>query len=97
MLALVNRGVGVALVSSSSQAMQMSNLTLRQIDMPPQFHSDVYPACGPNARTLLHDRVRATIMNALADFAPARRGLTEAMRGRYYARAMLQQSDRAGY
>jgi len=67
-LALVNRGIGLALVPASSQAMRMDNLAFRPIDMPPQFRSELFLAFGPKRRLHLHDRVRETILEALGDF-----------------------------
>lgn len=69
-LALVNGGIGVALVPSSSQIMHMDNLVFRQIDIPEGFASDLYLASGPRRRSPLHDKVREVIVRALADFGP---------------------------
>ena len=69
-LALVNRGIGVALVPASSRAMKMDNLVFREIAVPPQYRSDLYLAFGPKRRAPLHMRVRETILEALSDFRP---------------------------
>ena len=71
-LALVNRGIGVALVPASSCALKMDNLAYRQIDLPPQFRSDLYLALGPKRRTSpLHRRVTDLILEALREVAAA--------------------------
>jgi DNA-binding transcriptional LysR family regulator len=65
-LALVNRGIGVALVPASSSAMRMENLSYREIGLPPQFRSDLYLAFGPKRRSsALHRQVTAVILGAL--------------------------------
>lgn len=69
-LALVNGGLGVALVPASSQIMRMDNLVFRDIAIPDGFTSDLYLASGPRRRSALHDRVRAVIVEALAGFGP---------------------------
>lgn len=69
MLALVNRGIGVALVPASSTAMRMQNLTYREIDLPPQFRSDLYLAFGVKRRSSsLHKRVTDLILRELGAF-----------------------------
>lgn len=67
-LALVNRGVGAALVPASARAIQMRNLVFRDIDLPPRFSSDLYLSFGPKRRSLLHQRVKEVILDALAEF-----------------------------
>ena len=67
-LALVNRGLGAALVPASSQSIRMEDLVYREIDTPRQFSSDLYLAFGPKRRSLLHRRVRDVIVEALAPF-----------------------------
>ena len=69
-LALVNRGIGVALVPASSSALKMDNLAYRRIDLPAQFRSDLYLALGPKRRTSpLHRRVTDLILEELRDEA----------------------------
>jgi DNA-binding transcriptional LysR family regulator len=71
-LALVNQGIGVALVPASSSALRMANLTYRQIELPAQFCSNLYLAFGPKRSTsALHQRVTAAILEELSDVAPA--------------------------
>lgn len=65
MLALVDRGLGVALVPRSAQAVRMANLCYRDIAVPDSFRSDLYLTVGPKCRTALHGRVRAAIVAAL--------------------------------
>ncbi len=65
-LALVNRGIGVALVPASSRVMQMQNLAYRRIDMPKRFRSDLFLSFGPKRRSVLHQRVRDIIRDTLA-------------------------------
>ncbi|MGO4916361.1 LysR family transcriptional regulator [Pseudogemmobacter sp. W21_MBD1_M6] len=56
-LALVNEGLGAALVPASSQSMQMANLCYRDIELPDDLRSDLYLATGPKAPTLLQSRI----------------------------------------
>lgn len=67
-VALVNRGLGVALVPASSRAMQMENVVYRDISIAPQFRSDLYLATAPSAVTPLRMRVAGLIEQALAPF-----------------------------
>jgi DNA-binding transcriptional LysR family regulator len=70
-LALVNHGIGVALVPASSAAMRMDNLAFREIDLPPRIRSDLYLAFGPKRRSpTLHRRVTEVILTELDDLAP---------------------------
>lgn len=67
-LALVNRGVGVALVPGSSQTMKMDNLAYRRIDLPEQYSSDIYLILGPNRDKPLLTRVRQLVVDELDSF-----------------------------
>ncbi len=70
-LALVNRGIGVALVPASACAMRMDNLAYRPIDLPSRFRSDLYLAFGPKRRSsAIHQRVTTVILDELADISP---------------------------
>jgi DNA-binding transcriptional LysR family regulator len=71
-LALVNRGIGLALVPNSSRSLRMEHLVYREIDVPGEFRSDLYLAVGPKRRSLLHTRVQEAILEALGDFADDR-------------------------
>jgi DNA-binding transcriptional LysR family regulator len=67
-LALVNRGLGVALVPSSAQAMSMDNLLFRDVALPERFASELSLVYGPNGRSRLHARVQQVIIDALAGY-----------------------------
>lgn len=69
-LALVNGGVGIGLVPSSSQAMRMDNLAYREIGIPDRYTSDLYLAIAPRRRAALRARVRDAVVSALADYLP---------------------------
>jgi hypothetical protein len=69
-LALVNRGIGLALVPRSSAAMQMPNLVFREIDLPERFRSDLYLATAlKRSASVMHRRVMEVIWKELK--APA--------------------------
>ncbi|WP_172292033.1 LysR substrate-binding domain-containing protein [Pseudoruegeria sp. HB172150] len=61
-VALVNAGVGVALVPRSSMSMQMRNVAFRPVSIPPEFASSLYLNNAPNRRTPMHARLRETIL-----------------------------------
>ncbi|MBS8227207.1 LysR substrate-binding domain-containing protein [Vannielia litorea] len=63
-VALVNAGLGVALVPRSASAMQMQNVSFRSIEIPPEFTSSLYLNLAPNRSTPMHDRLRRTILEA---------------------------------
>ena len=67
MLALVNQGLGVALVPHSARAQQMANLSYRQIDILPRFSSEIFLSSLSRRGSALHDGVQQTIIDALAD------------------------------
>lgn len=68
-LALVNHGLGVALVPQSARAVRMANLTYREIDTPGRFRSTLYLTAGPKRRDLpLYRRVREIVVEALVPF-----------------------------
>lgn len=67
-IALVNRGIGVGIVPSSAQAIQMPNVKYYDLGLPDQYNSElhlVYPSTRPS---LLRDRLIALILDELADF-----------------------------
>ncbi|WP_425098701.1 LysR family transcriptional regulator [Tropicibacter sp. S64] len=64
MLALVNQGLGVALVPRSAQAQQMANLTYREIDIPSRFGSELYLCFTPRRDSAMHRRVQEVILAA---------------------------------
>lgn len=68
MLGLVNRGVGLALVPSSSRVLQMENIVYREIDIPPRFRSTLYLSFARHRLTTLHQRVIDIIADVLAPF-----------------------------
>ncbi|MSU88804.1 LysR family transcriptional regulator [Rhodobacteraceae bacterium 2CG4] len=70
-LALVDRGLGAALVPASAGALRMTNLTFRQIRIPARFRSDIYLASGLRRTGALQQRVRGVIRDALAEYAGA--------------------------
>lgn len=64
LLALVNQGIGVALVPESSQALHMSNLAYRPIKVPPEFRSDLYLVSRSGEQSALVQRAREVILDA---------------------------------
>lgn len=67
-LALVNRGIGVALVPSSAQAMRMDNLVFRSIELPDRLRSELFLISGPKGFSALHRNVRDTMIAELAGY-----------------------------
>lgn len=67
-LALVNRGIGLALVPSSAQAMRMDNLVFRSIELPERVRSELFLISGPKARATLHRNVRNIMISELAGY-----------------------------
>ena len=67
-LAMVNSGLGLALVPGSSRVLQMKNVVFRDIALPPQFRSDMYLVYRATRRTALQERVRRLILTTLAEF-----------------------------
>jgi len=65
-LAMVNRGLGVALVPGSSRVLQMANVCFRDIELPRRFRSDLYLVYRSTRRTKVQEKVRVLIMNTLA-------------------------------
>ncbi len=72
-LALVDRGLGAALVPASASMVHMANLTYRRIRIPARFRSTIYLSSGARGAGALHDRVRDVIRAALADLEGATR------------------------
>ena len=68
MLGLVNRGVGMALVPSSSRVVKMENVVYHDIDIPPRFRSTLYLSFARHRLTTLHRRVIEVIGDVLAPF-----------------------------
>ncbi|ASP23077.1 Hca operon transcriptional activator HcaR [Antarctobacter heliothermus] len=67
-LSCVNSGIGVSLVPRSSLAVQMSNLTFREIETPDRLRSTLYLTIGPRRRdTPLSNRMRDIIADVLRD------------------------------
>ena len=64
-LALVNVGLGIALVPRSSAAMQMENLVFRPIEQPDQFSSMLYLNSAKSRQTTLLTRISETILKTL--------------------------------
>lgn len=67
-LALVNRGAGLALVPSSARVLQMENVVYREVDLPRQFRSDLFLVYGRSRPSVLKDRVRELVLEVLAPF-----------------------------
>lgn len=65
LLALVNVGLGVALVPGSAMTVQMENLEYRIIDLPDQFRPNLYLNIGPNSDAVMHSRIRDCILEAM--------------------------------
>jgi len=66
-LAMVDRGLGAALVPLSASMVHMANLTYRNIRIPTRFRSEIYLSSGARSAGVLHDRVRDIIRVALTD------------------------------
>jgi DNA-binding transcriptional LysR family regulator len=66
LVALVNTGLGAALVPRSAMAMQMDQLVYRDIDLPDQFNASIYLNAARNRRSPLSQRVQDTVMKALS-------------------------------
>lgn len=66
-LALVNSGLGVALIPRSATAMQMETLRYRTVEIPDQFCSTLYLNIAPHRATILTARVRDCILAELRD------------------------------
>ncbi len=67
-LAMVNRGIGLALVPASSRVVTMAGIVYRDIELPPQFRSDLYLVYRASRRTPLQERVRQIILDTLAPY-----------------------------
>lgn len=65
-LALVDSGIGAALVPASAQAMLMRNLVYREIETPKQFCSSLYLICRPTRGSKLLSIVKDIIVAALS-------------------------------
>ena len=70
-LSLVNRGIGIAFVPSSAQAMRMDNLAYRSVDLPARVRSELFLISGPKRRAALHQNVRDIMMSELAGYVPS--------------------------
>lgn len=66
-VALVNSGLGTALVPRSAQTMQMANTAFLPVDMPVRHRSMLYLNLGPDRRGPLHQKAREIIVSALAE------------------------------
>lgn len=65
-LALVNSGLGVALVPRSAQTMCMEQIVFREIDLPDGCVSTLYLNISPHRRERLHHRVREVLEETFA-------------------------------
>ncbi|WP_340303472.1 LysR substrate-binding domain-containing protein [Roseobacter sp. HKCCD7870] len=61
MLAMVNQGIGIALVPSSARKLQMANLVYREVDIDPRFNPRIYLSYNTARDSLMHDRVARCI------------------------------------
>ncbi len=68
MLALVNSGIGLAIVPASTKMLRMANVIFRDLDAPDHFRSDLYVAIGPKRQSPLLARVSETILGSCAEF-----------------------------
>lgn len=67
-LSMVNAGIGVALVPASSRVLAMPNVVYIDLDLPPQFRSDLYLIYPATRRSVLQDRIRDLIVDVLAPY-----------------------------
>ncbi|WP_425049532.1 LysR family transcriptional regulator [Psychromarinibacter sp. S121] len=67
-LAMVNCGIGLALVPASSRVLRMDNVRYVDLDLPRQFRSDMYLVYRAGERTVLQERMRELIVEALAPY-----------------------------
>lgn len=67
-LAMINHGIGLALVPSSARAVEMANIVFRDIDLPVPVRSDMYLVYRAHGMTPLQERVRDLILRELAGF-----------------------------
>ncbi|MDF0598351.1 LysR family transcriptional regulator [Psychromarinibacter halotolerans] len=67
-LAMVNSGIGAALVPASSRVLGMKNVRFVDLDLPRQFRSDLYLIYRAGERTVLQERMRQLIVEALAPY-----------------------------
>lgn len=67
LVSLVNAGLGVALVPHSAMSMKMEHLVYRQIDLPEQFHANIYLNVARNRESALNRRVKSVIRSALSE------------------------------
>lgn len=65
-LALVDRGLGMALVPTSASTVRMQNLVYRQLPISARFRSSIYLASAPRRGNPLRERVREVIREALS-------------------------------
>lgn len=67
-ISLVNHGLGIALVPQSARILRMSDVIYRDIDLPPQFRSDMYLVARPDQTSLVRERVKVLIEDVLSPF-----------------------------
>ncbi len=68
-LALVNHGLGLALVPRSAQAIKMDGLVYREVEQPAQLRSTLYLGTAPKKRdTPMFQKVSEAIAKTLAPF-----------------------------
>lgn len=65
LLAMVNEGLGIGLVPTSSCVQRMENLTYRTIDIPENFRSDLYLCSTTDSNSALHAAVKTLILDLL--------------------------------
>ncbi|MCL4133871.1 UNVERIFIED_CONTAM: hypothetical protein GTU68_022530 [Idotea baltica] len=70
-ISLVNHGLGFAVVPRSAQVIQMRDVIYREIDLPSQYRSDMYLVARSGHSTVVRDRVRTLITDALSQFREA--------------------------
>ena len=71
LVSLVNAGLGVALVPRSAMSMKMDHLVYRQIELPLQFHANIYLNIARNRDSALNRRVKSVIQSALSEVSGA--------------------------
>lgn len=67
-VAMVNQGIGAALVPASARVLRMENVRYRDIALPAQYRSDLYLIYRETRRTPLQDRMRELIVEVLEPF-----------------------------
>ncbi len=68
-VAMVNQGIGIALVPASARVLKMENVRYRDIALPAPYRSDLYLISRATRRTPLQDRMRDLILEVLAPYS----------------------------